>query len=97
MRQSYLVHDALGPDVDVAFRGVDEFQHKAVANQIRRTHSDRLGQLQQLPGALVGQFEYPPELKPEQALVELSRPLAICDAQPDLVENRSVTGHYSLP
>ena len=70
---------------------------KAVANQIRRTHSDRLGQLQKLLGALVGQFEFPPELKPEQSLVEVARPFAICDAQPDMVENRSVTSHYSLP
>ena len=62
----------------------------AVANQIGRTHADRLVQLQKLVGALVGQFEFPPELKPEQTLVEAARPLAICDAQPDMVENRSL-------
>ncbi len=74
-----------------------KFEHQAVAHQVRRAHTDRLRQLQKLFGALVGQFEFPPELEAEQTLVEPTRPLAIGDAQPDVVENRSVTGHYNLP
>src|SRR5262245_46219050 len=97
MRQPYLVHHAVGTSVDVAFRVVDEFQNEPVAHQIGRTHSDRPLQLQQLFGAVVGQFEFPPELEAEQTLVEAARPLAVGNAQSDVVESRSVTGHYNLP
>jgi hypothetical protein len=59
--------------------------------------TDRLGQLQQLVGAVVGWFELPPELKPEQALIEATRSRPIRDAQADVVENRLVVdGSTSL-
>jgi hypothetical protein len=60
-------------------------------------HSEGLVQLQKLIGAVIGRFEFPPELESKQALVEAPRPLAIRDAKSNVVENCSVTGHYSLP
>jgi hypothetical protein len=59
--------------------------------------SERLGKLHELGGAVVGRFDFPPELEPEQALVEAARPLAVRDALPDVVENCSMTSHYNLP
>ena len=97
MRQAHLVHDALGPGVDFAFRVVEKFEHQTVSNQVGRVQADRLLELQKLVRAVVGRLEFPPELEPEQTLVEATRPLAICDAQPDMVENRSVACHYNLP
>jgi hypothetical protein len=58
--------------------------------------SDRFVQLQKLVGALVGRIEFPPKLESEQALVEAARPRGIRDTQPYVVENDSVTDHYSL-
>ena len=43
-------------------------------------HSERLGKLHKLGGAVVGRFEFPPELEPEQTFVEAARPLTIRDA-----------------
>jgi len=40
-------------------------------------HSERLRQLQELGGAVVGRIELPPERKPEQALVEAASSLPI--------------------
>jgi hypothetical protein len=59
--------------------------------------SDRPVQLEELIGAVVRRFEFPPELEPEQTLIEAARPRAIGDAQSNVVENRSATGHHSLP
>ena len=97
MRQAHVVHDALGPGMDFTFRVVEKLEHQTIANQVRRVQTYRLLELQKLIGAVVGRFELPPELEPEQALIEAARPFAICNAQPDVIENRSVTGHYSLP
>src|SRR5690349_12975821 len=97
MRESDVIHHALWPDLCLALRKVDEFQHKPVAHQIRRTDANRSVQLQKLRRAFVGQFELPPELEPEQALVEPARTLPVRHAQTDVVEDRSVTGHSFPP
>ena len=44
--------------------------HQTVPHQVCRMESDRLLQLQQLVGAVIGSIEFPPELEPEQAFVE---------------------------
>lgn len=77
MGQPHLIHDAFSPGANFTFRVVDEFEHEAVAHQIGRMHSERLGKLQELGGAVVGRFDLPPQLKSEQALVEAARPLAL--------------------
>jgi hypothetical protein len=46
--QADLVHDAVGPSVDLAFRVVEKFEHQTVANQVRGAQPDRLLQLQKL-------------------------------------------------
>jgi hypothetical protein len=49
-----------------------------------------------LVGAVVGWFEFPPELESEQSFVKAARPSGIGDTQSDVIEKGSVTGHYSL-
>src|SRR3954452_15026408 len=97
MGQAEVVHPAFGTAADVTLRIVEQFEHQPVAHQVGRVQADRLLELQQLIGALVGWFEFPPELEAEQALIEAPRPLAIRDTQSDVVENRSMACHYSLP
>lgn len=97
VRESHFVHDTNRTRMHLAFRIVHKFEDKAIADQISRMHPEGLVQLQKLVGAVVGRFEFPPELESQQALVEAARPLAIRDAESNVVENCSVTGHYSLP
>ena len=97
VRQPELVHDTVRPGADFALGVVEQFEHQAVANQICGVQTDRPVQLEKLIGAVVRRFEFPPELEPEQTLIEAARPRAICDAQSNVVENRSATGHHTLP
>ncbi len=96
MGEPHFVHDTIGPGVQGPLRVGEKLEHQAVANQICRLQSDRLLQLQKLVGALVGRFEFPPKRKSEQALVKAARPRGIGNAQANVVENDSVTDHYSL-
>ena len=73
-----------------------QLKHQAVADEVCRSHTERLVQLQQFVGALVGRFEFPPEFESEQALVEVTRPRGVADTQTYVVENSSVTDHYRL-
>jgi hypothetical protein len=79
MRQPHLVHDPPRPNVHIAVRIVEKFEHKAVANEVRRVQAKGLVQLKKPLGAVVGRFDFPPELKAEQALVETTGTLAIRD------------------
>jgi hypothetical protein len=97
MRQPYLIHDPLRPGVNFSLRIINKFEHKAVPYQVGRMRSERHGKLHKLCGAVVGRFDFPPQLKSEQTLIESARPLAIGDAQSNMVENSSVTTHYNLP
>ena len=60
-------------------------------------YADRPLKLEQFFGARVWQFQLPPELEAEQAFVEATRSFAVGDAQPNVVETRSVACHYNLP
>ena len=56
--------------MDFALRVVEKLEHQTIANQVRRVQTKRPLELQKLIRAVVGRFEFPPELEPEQALVE---------------------------
>lgn len=75
---------------------VHELEHEPVPHQIRRVHTERFGQPHQLGRRPIGRVEFPPELKPQQTLVEPPRSLAIGDAQPNVIENRSMTTQPNL-
>jgi hypothetical protein len=92
-----VVHHPRRPDLGVPLRVVDELQHEAVADEVRRTDPDRAIELQECGGALVGQVEIPPEPEAEQLFVEPARPVAVGNAQSHVVENGSVTGHDCAP
>src|ERR1700744_4824609 len=97
MGKPYLIHDTHRPGVQVAMRVREKLEHQAVANEVCRMQSDRLIKLQKLIGALVGRLGPPPEHEPEQTLVKASGPRGIGDAQPDMIENGSATGHPKRP
>src|SRR5271163_3580336 len=87
MSQPNLIHHSPGTGMDLPPRIIEKFKHQTIANQVRRMQPDRSLQLQKLIGAVVGRIEFPPELKPEQPLVEAARPLAIGDTQSNVIEH----------
>src|SRR5581483_19328 len=84
--ETRLVHHPLVGGRRAEVGVVQQFEHEAVAAQVRAGRTDRRPQSQQPVGRVVGHLEVEPGLEAERLDVEAPRPFEVAHAMADVVE-----------